>query len=81
MTKYQVSREKVYDYKRVVLLRREISLKVTCESQIFNLFFAIIFLTMKGHTSKLLINIVSDVQTERTVEENTVTHNYPKIAF
>ena len=37
----------------VVLLRRESSLKVICESQIFNLIFAIIFVTTNENTNVL----------------------------
>ena len=54
--------------KGVILLRRESSLK----SQIFlTVSFAIIFVTMNGHTYKLFKNRLSDVQTEGKSEINT----------
>ena len=56
----------------VVLLRLEISLKVICEKVKFsNCDFAILFMTMNGHTSKLFKNIYYDVKTVGKGEINT----------
>ena len=61
--------------KRFVLLRRKISLKDICEKSNFQtggvFFFAKIFMTMNGHTSKLFKNILYDVQIECKGEINT----------
>ena len=65
----------------VVFLRREISLKVICESQIFNLIFAIIFVTTNENTYILFLNILNDVQTKDKGEINKAQHNYPKIVY
>ena len=55
----------------VVLLRREICLKVICKKSNFQtVIFAIILVTLNGHTSKLFINILNDVPTEGKGEIN-----------
>ena len=44
--------------------------------------FAIMFVTMNGHTSKLFKNVFYDVQIEDTkVEINTAQYTYSEIAF
>ena len=49
----------------VVLLSGEVSIKVICEKVKFQtVIFAIIFVTINGHTSKLFQNIFHDFQTE-----------------
>ena len=61
----------VKNRKGVVLLKREISLKVICEKVKFSKCdFAIIFATMNRRTSKLFKNIFYDVQTEGKGEVN-----------
>ena len=52
------------------------------KSNFHTVIFAIIFVTMNGHTSKLFKNIFYDVQTEDTkVEINTAQYTYSKITF
>ena len=60
--KPEVDRYKTF--KRDVMLRREISLKVICEKLNFQtVIFAIIFVTLNGHIYELFSNILNNVQT------------------
>ena len=52
------------------MLKREISLKVIGE-KVKTVFFAIIYMTLNGHTCKLLKNIPNIVQTKGNGEINT----------
>ena len=57
-------------------------LKVICEKSNFqSVIFAIISVTINGHTYILFKNIPKDVQAKGKGEINTALHNYSKIVY